>query len=495
MESRSTNNPEFGLSRSLFKAINARTLSLSILTAAALAGSTSLARETDEYLRTELPSRWYTYSDSGQSSQKSEARWWKRFDDPVLDSLIEIGLLRNYDIAMATRRIEIARNAEAAAKSGFYPTVGVSAGYDLNRTSGRMAGTTGSAVNSSYFQGTINMSWEIDVFGRVNAGVNAKKKAVQISRAERAGIKVSLEAEIASAYIQIRVSQAQLKVAREHSEKQLKVLKIAEARHETGLASMLDVDQAQSVYYNTIASIPMLENTIHNQIVAISVLLGEEPGKVFPALEEPRDLPSYIQLVESGIPADLLRRRPDIVKAEEQIGQAAAQVGIAKKDYLPTLSLTGSLGAAAHNAGDLFSRSAFTYSVAPTLSWTIFDGFQRRYSVASAKESFEEAIQNYNLTVLTAYQETDNALSTYFSNLKYISNLDNLVSASRDYDRLSIEQYKSGLAAFINVANAQLSYLTYQNTLIEAQGQALTALINLYKALGGGWSDTDLRQD
>lgn len=193
------------------------------------------------------------------------------------------------------------------------------------------------------------------------------------------------------------------------------------------------------------------------------------------------------------MPADLLRRRPDVVQAEEEIGVYAAELGIARKDYLPTLSIEGSIGTAAHRPGDLFSGPSFTYSIAPTLSWTIFDGLSRRYNVASARKSMENAIDNYNLTVLNAFEETDNALSTYFSTLKYIRSLDDLVEAGRDYDRLSLDQYKSGLTSFINVANAQLSYLSYQNTLIEAKGQALTALVDLYRALGGGWADTDLR--
>lgn len=453
------------------------------------------AQSGSAYLNNELSREWATYSESAQVNEMPEARWWQRFDDPLLDSLVQVGLLRNYDVVMATRRIEIARNAVGTARAAYYPSVNLGVGYNRERTSGRLTGATGQAATTSYINGAVNMSWEIDIFGRITSQVKSKRAAVQVSRAERAGIKVSLEAQIADAYVTLRVKQAQIQVAKEHSASQLKVLKIAEARFETGLASMLDVDQARTVYYNTVAMIPMLESSIHTSINAIAVLLAENPENLYEVLSKPAALPSYIQMVASGVPADLLRRRPDVVQAEEQIGVYAAELGIAKKDYLPTLSINGSVGVAAHRPGDLFDGPAFTYSVAPTLSWTIFDGFARRHNIASARENMQMAIDNYNLTVMTAFQETDNALSTYFANIKYIKALDDLVSSSRDYDRLSIDQYKNGLAAFINVANAQMSYLSYQNTLIEAQGQALTALIDLYKALGGGWIDTDLRTD
>lgn len=453
------------------------------------------AQSGSAFLNNELSREWATYSESAQVNEMPEARWWQRFDDPLLDSLVEVGLLRNYDVVMATRRIEIARNAVGTARAAYYPSVNLGVGYNRERTSGRLTGATGQAATTSYINGAVNMSWEIDIFGRITSQVKSKRAAVQVSRAERAGIKVSLEAQIADAYVTLRVKQAQIQVAKEHSASQLKVLKIAEARFETGLASMLDVDQARTVYYNTVAMIPMLESSIHTSINAIAVLLAENPENLYEVLSKPAALPSYIQMVASGVPADLLRRRPDVVQAEEQIGVYAAELGIAKKDYLPTLSINGSVGVAAHRPGDLFDGPAFTYSVAPTLSWTIFDGFARRHNIASTRENMQMAIDNYNLTVMTAFQETDNALSTYFANVKYIKALDDLVSSSRDYDRLSIDQYKNGLAAFINVANAQMSYLSYQNTLIEAQGQALTALIDLYKALGGGWIDTDLRTD
>lgn len=435
----------------------------------------------------EIVRDWNQYSDSSQTTASLESKWWQRFDDAILDSLIETGLENNYNVTMATRRIAIARDAVGTARASYYPNFSLGIGYENTRSSGLLYGRKGSASTASYFSGSVSMSWEVDIFGKITEQVKAKKAAVKVSRVEREGVLLSLAAQIATTYFDLRVCQEEIKVANEHAESQLKALKIARARFETGLASKLDVDQAQTVYYNTTSLIPGLENSVRQNINALSVLLAESPETVQKMVGQSAPLPSYFHLVTTGVPADLLRRRPDIVEAEKEIDEYAAQLGIAKKDYLPSLTIDGSVGVAAHNVGDIFKGPAFQYSIAPTLSWTIFDGLSRRYNVASARENMEVAIDNYNLTVMTAFEETDNALGTYFSDLKYIEILDKLVSSSRDYDLLSIDQYKNGLTAFINVADAQVSYLSNQNTLIEAKGQALTALVDLYKALGGGW--------
>ena len=444
-------------------------------------------KEARKYLEHAVPTAWHVYSDSIQTAGDSQGRWWQRFEDPMLDSLEEMGLRNNYDVLQAARRIEIAQAQLGVTRSGYFPTIGLDAGYTKGRTAGAMTGHGVPSTNTSYFSLGASLNWELDVFGKIRSQVNAGKKSVEISRAERAAVEVSLEAQIATAYIQLRVQQAELSVARQHSESQLKALKIAEARFDTGLASMLDVDQARQVYYTTIASIPRLESNINSTINTIATLVGEPAAAVRPALEPISPLPGYVQLVATGVPMDLLRRRPDVVEAEEQIGLYASQLGIAKKDWLPTLALQGRVGVDAHRAGDLFKSNSFAYSVAPTLSWTLFDGLSRKYNIIGARRQMENAIDNYNYTVLTAVNEVDNALSTYFSTLRYIESLENVVAASENYDRLSLDNYKQGLSPYINVADAQMSYLENINTLIVAKGDALTSLIDLYKALGGGW--------
>ena len=331
------------------------------------------------------------------------------------------------------------------------------------------------------------MNWEIDVFGRVKANADAKKAAYSASRADYDAVIVSLCAKVATAYMQLRVAQKQLSVNRAHISSQEKVVKITEARFEAELADMLDVTQAKIVLFNTQSTLPGIQAKIKTLINTISILVGEYPGELANELSVENKLPGYHIALDTGVPTDLLRRRPDIMQAEMTLGEYAAQIGIAKKDFLPTLSMTGSLGTQAHSAGDLFTGRSFTYSIAPQLSWTLFDGFARNYRAAEAKLQFEAAIDTYNLTVMNAVGEVDNALHNYDATLEGIELQQKVVEQSEKSLMLAINLYKTGLTAFSNVVDGQMNWLTSQNQLVELEGEALTDLITIYQALGGGW--------
>ena len=329
------------------------------------------------------------------------------------------------------------------------------------------------------------MNWEIDVFGRITSQVKSKKALVEVSKADYLGTMVSLTADIASYYVNLRTLQAQYQVAQEHLLSQKRVVEIAEARHEAGLVSKLDVTQAKTVYFSTEATIPNLKSAIRKTVNSIAILLGVYPEELYGRLSEYEKQPDYMCLINSGVPMDLLRRRPDIIAAEKELAVYAAQIGIAKKDFLPTLSLQGSIGVASHEFNDLFKKNSLNYSIAPTLSWTVFDGFSRKYALAEAKTQMEIGISNYNQTVLTAVQEVDNAMVSYKSALETIECQQEVLEQSKESFNLAIEQYKEGLAAFTNVVDAQMSWLEYSNSLVAAKGSALTSLIQLYQALGG----------
>jgi NodT family efflux transporter outer membrane factor (OMF) lipoprotein len=277
-------------------------------------------------------------------------------------------------------------------------------------------------------------------------------------------------------------------VATEHIASQGKIVKMTEARQAAGLASALDVAQAKIVYYSTQASLPGLESSIHTTINSLATLLGVYPDEIYKKLEIAKPLPEYQRIVPVGVPADLLRRRPDVVQAEYEVAGYAAAVGIAKKDFLPTLAINGTIGTTAHKGDELFKNQSLTYSIAPTLTWTLFDGLARRANLISAREQYQIGVENYNLTVMTAVQEVDNAYSSYLSSLKSIDVLNQLVDQSRKALALSVDLYKSDLKPFSDVVSAQMSLLENQNSLVTSQGQALTSLIALYEALGGGWN-------
>ncbi len=424
-----------------------------------------------------LPHAW-SYNGDTEQTLPSLDTWWSDFNDPALDSLIAMGESNNFDVAIAARRVEQARQAVRSARSGYYPTVSAVAGWQRSRSGGAIAGGYNLGVQAS---------WEPDIFGKVAAKVKQSGHSYNATKAEYTGAMVSVCAQIASAYFDLRMAQQQQAVATEHIAGQQNVVDITNARHEAGLASALDVAQARTVLLATQASLPLLDTQIRNDINTIATLCGVYAADIEPIITPGNGtMPECNRIVATGVPAQLLRRRPDIVEAEELVRASADALGIARKDYLPTLAITGTLGTAAERPGDLFTGNSVTWSVAPTLSWTVFDGMARRAGVVSAREAMEEQVANYNATVHQAVQEVENAITTYSNDLKRIATLNEVVQQSSLALRLSVNQYKQGLSSFTNVVDAQMNYLEYTNSLVSARGDALVSLATLYRAMGGG---------
>lgn len=437
-------------------------------------------------LSSPLPEHWLYVPDHLQTSP-SEDRWWKEFGDTTLNYLISKAERNNYNVASAMKRIALAEKEMAITRSGYWPNVGVSAGWRQSQSAGAAEKSVGPSVTSSNFSAGVSMSWEIDVFGRIRRQLKADKASVSVSRADYDAVMVSLCANVAQTYLQLRMYQMQHQVATDHIASQEKVLKIAEARQEAGIGDMLEVTQAKIVLYSTRSSLPGLNANIRSTANALAVLTGTYPSEIVPRLLIPGVLPPDMGMPEIGVPADLLRRRPDIVEAEAQLAQYAAMIGVAKSDFLPMLTLDGTIGTAAHRLDNMFGAHSLEYSIAPTLSWTVFDGLARNYKVQEAKIQLEEAADNYNLTVLNAMEEVENAVARYNAYLQEIESLNLLIEQSRKSLELSLDLYKQGLTAFSNVVDAQQSYLENQNSLVSARGAALMQLVSLYQAMGGGY--------
>lgn len=448
---------------------------------------TGYSQDTSQkYLTDTIPAQWTYTSDFSQESPVTD-KWWKSFNDPALDSLIEIGVKNNYDVLTAARRIKIAHASIKMSESGYYPSVSVDAGWVRNRSAAKLTNQNYPSTTSEYFNLGLNFSWQIDLFGQITQQVKEKKSQWKASRSQYDAAMVALCGNIATAYIQLRVWQNQYSLAVSHIKSQKIVSDMAEARFKSGLASMLDVSQARTVYYSTLSTLPMLNSAILTQINSIAILLGVYPDEIKPMLQAYKALPDYRQIVSVGVPLELLRRRPDIQTAEYLLAADAASVGVAKKDFLPILTLNGTVGVDSHNIKNIFTKDAFNYTIEPKLSWTVFDGLLRRNSVISAKEQLEISIENYNNTILIAYQDVENAMITYKYSLLNIDAVNPVISEASKSLELSIDLYKKGLSAFTNVVDAQLSLLEYSNSLITAQGKAITSLIALYESLGGGW--------
>lgn len=450
-------------------------LSVCLMVSAAMLASAAPAPETASTV--EMPARWQ-FTEAIQQQLPSDDAWWRGFQDPVLDSLISMGIDANYDVAIAMRRMDAASRQIAIAKASYYPSVDVNAGYTRSRTSG-------ADLNTYSLGATAN--WEIDLFGKITAQVKQKKAAFRASRAQWVGTMVSMAAQIANTYTDLREWQSELLVAREQSVAQDSILQLVKARYEAGLEARMQVSQAAALTANTNAGIPALLTSIETAQNALALLVGRYPEEIRYMLDIPTPLPDYRRIISTGVPGDLLRRRPDIVEAEANLASAAASLGIAKKDFLPTLSISGSIGVGGNRPGDMFTRDGFTYSVGPTLSWTVFDGMARKASVAAARDEMEAQIASYNQTVMGAYNEVDNAVTNYVNCLRAIADYESATRNAGEFLNSSVELYTQGLLSYSDVATAQKTYLSYSNSVISSRANAVSALIALYKALGGGF--------
>lgn len=428
-----------------------------------------------------IPQRWQ-YSSEFSQTLPTDDKWWLYFNDKCLDSLISIAITNNYDVLTAQRRISMAKNAERIAQSGYYPGLSIDAGWNKERLS---------AVDDDYFTLGLNFNWEIDLFGQISSQAKNKKALWQASKAQYEGTMVSLCANVATAYINLRTWQTQLFVATSHINSQKQILDMTEARYKSGLASKLDVTQARTIYLNTLSSVSPLKASIESQIHSISLLLGVYADALPKSIYfTDYNMTDSAIVIPVGIPADLLRRRPDIRSAEYTLASLAASVGIAKKEFLPTLSLSGNIGFKTDKINNIFSNNSFTYSFTPKISWTIFEGLSRNYQLANAKEQYQIAINNYNNTVMTAITEVQNAMIAYHFNSLETHELIKVNEAALLALQLSVDLYKRGLSDFTNVLTSQQNYLQYNNSLVTSRGKTLLSLIALYQALGGGWDYT-----
>lgn len=440
-----------------------------------------------KYLDHALPEAWQETDSNFQQTLPVEDNWWRNFNDPVLDSLIDVAVKQNYSVLMAADRIAMAKANLRSEQGSYAPTFGLSAGWNRQQTSGNTSSLP--QTTTQYADAALSMSWEIDVFGSIRNRVKAQKENFAASKEEYNAVMVSLCAQVATAYINLREMQQEMQVVMQNCLSQQAVVEITKKRYETGLVSKLDVAQAQSVYYSTKASLPSLEAGIIQYTNSLAILMGLYPQDVKYLMDAPRPLPDYIETVGIGIPANLLLRRPDIRSAERQVNAQAASLGASKSDWWPQVFVKGSIGFASHDIDKIANHNSLTYEIAPAISWNFFQGGKLAQATRLAKAQLDETVRQFNQTVLTSVQEVDNAISAYKNSIKQIVALREVVNQGQQTLDLSLDLYKQGLTPFQNVLDAQRSLLSYENQLTQAKGSSLLYLIKLYQALGGGWSE------
>ena len=434
----------------------------------------------------EVPAKWDLPRDPALTPGEADLRrWWGVFHDPLLDALMERAAQGNLDLKSAMARVEQARFQIGVVTGDAMPSLTGNGGSTVQRASEYDAAPGGTTAWSH--SASLQASWEIDLFGRIRRSIEAAEADYQASQEDRLDVMITLYAELAQAYLSLRTNQARLGAALRNITSQKAVLELTRVRFNNGLASGLDLSQAESVLASSQAEVPQLRDSLSQAVNTITLLLGLPPGALHRELAPPRPIPLPGDAVGLGAPADLLRRRPDIRRSERQLAAATARIGVATADLYPSFSLTGTIGISAANGGDLLKGGSHFFSAGPGFTWNLFQGGSIRNQIKLKEALTREALYTYQLAVINALNETDSAFRSYRHELQRLEALKRTVATQRRTLELAVDLFKQGLQDFQSVLDAQRQLFTYDDQLAQSQGQAATNLVLLYKALGGGW--------
>jgi multidrug efflux system outer membrane protein len=423
-------------------------------------------------------------------AEAEEIRWWRRFEDPLLTSLVERAVAGNHDVVLAGARLREARAGRRMVQSLLHPQVGVGASFLRFRGSEAALGTPEGLldIEDSLFQVGFDASWVVDVFGGVRRSIESAQAGEEAVDALRRGVVILVASETARAYLELRGLQRALRVSEATLAEQRQTLSVTEERRRNGLASDLEVVRARTEVESTAAEIPPLETAIRQSIHVLSTLLGLEPTALAPDLERPAPLPATPGPRAVGIPSDLLRRRPDIRAAERRLASSTARVGVATAQLFPQVVLGASAGFASRDAADLFTGdSSGTFATGPAIQWTLFDGGRRRAGVDLAEARVDAARVAYEDTVLRAFREVESALVAVDRARSRVEDLKSLSASARDAADIARRDYQRGILDQLTVLDAQRQ--ANRADILLAQGETALAVhtVTLYKALGGGW--------
>jgi len=435
-----------------------------------------------------LPAAWSVEMKVGliveDLDKQTLADWWLILDDPVLTSLIKQAVASNLDLKEARTRVREARALRGISKADRFPTIDASGAARLSRSSE----DTGSGAERKLYSAGFDATWELDLFGGKQRAIEAAEADLQASKEGLRGVLVSLLAEVALNYVEVRLFQARLSVAHTNLDAQKETYNIAQWRFQAGLSSRIDVEQAKYNLEQTRSRIPDLHTGLERARNRLSVLLGQYPGSLKIALAEHKDIPVTPLEVAVGVPADVLRHRPDVRRAERQLAAQTAKVGIATADLYPRFSLLGSIGLEALSMDNLFLAGSRTHSIGPKITWPVFNAGTIRKNIEVQSSLQEQALIQYEAAILKALEEVENALVAYAEEQSRRQSLSDAAEAAKQAAELAQSLYSSGLIDFTDVLDAQRSLLSFQDQLSISKSKVTSNLITLYKALGGGWT-------
>jgi NodT family efflux transporter outer membrane factor (OMF) lipoprotein len=426
-----------------------------------------------------VPEAYYGGPAEGAAPPAELPRWWELFGDPLLTRLVDEASAGNLDLAVAAARLAQAREALVQARAGRVPTVGASAG------AGRSIGSGDDRTNLDL---GVDASWEVDLFGRIARGIEAAGADAEAVSFDREALRVAIVAETATNYMEARLAQERLALARDSLAIADDNLQIAGWRVQAGLASSLDSEQARAARAQTAAAIPNLERSFQSATYRLAVLTGRAPGALTDILSAPQPIPKGPENVAVGIPADTLRQRPDVRAAERALAAATARIGVAEAQLYPALRLSGNIGTAAFSLGGLFN--AITGAIFAGIDQTLFDGGRLRSQLRSQRAATEGALATYRQSVLTGLEDVENALVALRAARERQREFAIALDAANNTAILARTQYRSGLTDFQTLLEAERSLLSARDGLAGSRGDEALALVQLYRALGGGWDPT-----
>jgi len=435
---------------------------------------------------TPVPGQFADATEGAYTGEDVQARFWTQFQDPTLDRLVDDALQANHDLRIALAHLVEARAERHQAQFDLAPTVTASGGYTKQQFAAVDSGF-GTTYTESYYNAGFDAFWELDFFGRVRRNIESESAQVQGAEAGLHDAQVSVTAEVARTYFELRGEQTRFAVAWRNVENQRETLGLTQARLEAGRSTELDTARAQAQLSATLSTIGPLEAAIARSIHRLSVLTGREPSALRDLLAPPRELPELPQISAVGDPAGLLRRRPDIRVAERQLASSTALVGVAIADYFPKVTFTGNFSYAAQTPAELGTSASKGYLIGPGISWAAFDLGRVHARVAGSRARADAALATYEQTVLRALEETENSLITHARTRDSLSDAAAAAAASQTAARIARTRYEGGLVDFLDVLDAERTQLVDEDRLAQSRTDAATSLVAVYKALGGGW--------
>ncbi|MCL7487406.1 MAG: efflux transporter outer membrane subunit [Desulfobulbaceae bacterium] len=421
---------------------------------------------------------------AGTIDPRELAQWWSTLNDPLLTSLIQQAVSNNLDLKQATARVREARARRGISEAGLFPSLDASGSASRSKSSEN----TGSGATRSFYSVGFDAGWEVDIFGGVRRSVEAAEADFAAGQENLRDVLVSLTAEVALNYLDVRTTQKRLAAAEKNLAIQQEAYDFIGWRHQAGLSNVLELQQARYNLENTRAQIPNLRITLDAAKNRLAVLVGGFPGSVHDTLEAMQPIPALPPAVAVGVPAETLRQRPDIRRAERSLAAQTARIGAATADLYPRFRLSGSIGLESLKTADLFTSGSDTWSILPGVSWNIFDAgaIRRNIEVQSAVQ--EQFLYAYEAAILGALEEVENAITAYAQEQLRRERLAAAVDAADQAEKLAGHQYLAGLTDFNTVLDAQRSLLSFEDQLARSDGAVTANLVRLYKALGGGWS-------